>query len=488
MTPIQVDDAINEAVENVAYVSNLSSDSSLVLADAESLGGLPAENYATKNYVVDTINQAQLGGDNSEVDLSVYATKDDLTLVRNAIPTTPEDIGALSTSGGNLTGNLKFGNKLEFWEDAEGGNIRIVPKDGAVTDYWDIDANNDSGEGLRIFAYKNANNANGAGYVFPLNLYTDGSIGVSNTSKTRERLGITPANIGAVPTSRTINNKALSSNISLSASDVGAVPTSRTINSKALSSNISLSASDVGAAPIGLVSGTYSASSDTAINTAINTAYSAMNNLTVAHIAVNVTAGGTSLYSGQNIITLYKTNANYGIAEARNYTSFHTYKYVRVLSGGTWGGWVNDSPAYFGNALYSVRGEILGSAGDVRGVGQASIHLNPEGIVRVDYSVKVTTGGTLNNKFSVGIEVNKLRALNSNIPNFTPKAGGVCTYYKSDGVISTALQGYGGSHSVSGDRWSCGRVYTLDGGFGTWPDNQYGAGYMIVGTCYGSVW
>lgn len=88
-----------------------------------------------------------------------------------------------------------------------------------------------------------------------------------------------------VPITRTINNKALSSNISLTAADVGArpsswvpsisdlgvtataaelnyvdgvtsniqtqlnakVPTSRTINSKALSSNITLSAADVGA-------------------------------------------------------------------------------------------------------------------------------------------------------------------------------------------------------------------------------------------------
>ena len=50
-----------------------------------------------------------------------------------------------------------------------------------------------------------------------------------------------------MPTSRTVNSKALSSNISLTASDVGAVPTSRTVNSKALSSNISLTASDVGA-------------------------------------------------------------------------------------------------------------------------------------------------------------------------------------------------------------------------------------------------
>ena len=52
---------------------------------------------------------------------------------------------------------------------------------------------------------------------------------------------------GKVPTSRTVNNKALSSNITLSAADVNAVPTSRTVNGKPLSSNITLSASDVGA-------------------------------------------------------------------------------------------------------------------------------------------------------------------------------------------------------------------------------------------------
>lgn len=43
---------------------------------------------------------------------------------------------------------------------------------------------------------------------------------------------------GKVPTSRTINSKALTSNITLSASDVGAVPSTRTINGNALSSDI----------------------------------------------------------------------------------------------------------------------------------------------------------------------------------------------------------------------------------------------------------
>ena len=84
----------------------------------------------------------------------------------------------------------------------------------------------------------------------------------------------TAANVGAVPTSRTVNGKALSANITLaasdvgarpnswtpSASDVGAVPTSRTVNGKALSANITLAASDVGAATM------------TEVNSAIQTA------------------------------------------------------------------------------------------------------------------------------------------------------------------------------------------------------------------------
>ena len=56
------------------------------------------------------------------------------------------------------------------------------------------------------------------------------------------------ARLYAVPTTRKVNGKALSSDISLSATDVGAVPTGRTVNGKALTGNISLSAGDVGAA------------------------------------------------------------------------------------------------------------------------------------------------------------------------------------------------------------------------------------------------
>lgn len=76
-------------------------------------------------------------------------------------------------------------------------------------------------------------------FVFPC--YTGGSSKYLATTDT------------TVPTTRKVNNKPLSSDITLGASDVGAVPATRTVNNKALSSNISLSASDVGAATPGYV-------------------------------------------------------------------------------------------------------------------------------------------------------------------------------------------------------------------------------------------
>lgn len=83
-----------------------------------------------------------------------------------------------------------------------------------------------------------------------------GDVGAVPTSRTvnnkalSANISLTASDVGAVPTSRTVNGKALSSNITLTASDVSAVPTSRTVNGKALSSNITLSAGDVSALPI----------------------------------------------------------------------------------------------------------------------------------------------------------------------------------------------------------------------------------------------
>jgi len=83
---------------------------------------------------------------------------------------------------------------------------------------------------------------------------------INGASGTFDTLGeIETAVKNKVDKTTTVNNKALSGNISLGASDVGAVPTSRTINGKALSGNITLSATDVKALPdtTTLFSGSY---------------------------------------------------------------------------------------------------------------------------------------------------------------------------------------------------------------------------------------
>lgn len=82
-----------------------------------------------------------------------------------------------------------------------------------------------------------------------LTSYTETDPTVPAWAKEPNKPTYTASDVGAVPTTRTVNNKALSANISLTASDVSAVPTTRTVNGKALSGNITLSATDVGALP-----------------------------------------------------------------------------------------------------------------------------------------------------------------------------------------------------------------------------------------------
>jgi hypothetical protein len=141
--------------------------------------------------------------------------------------------------------------------------------------------------------------------------------------------GVTAVQAGAVPNTRKINNKALSSDVTLSASDVGAasashshsnyVPTSRTINNKALSSNITLSASDVGAATSGHSHSNYVPTSRTVNGKALssNITLSASDVSAAAsnhgHDYVPTTSGNSSvLYDQFGNVILKKDN--YGVA------------------------------------------------------------------------------------------------------------------------------------------------------------------------------
>jgi len=76
----------------------------------------------------------------------------------------------------------------------------------------------------------------------PAALGTTGAAGVSTNYARGDHIHQLPtaAEIGAVPNTRTINNKALSGNITLSASDVDVVPTARTIAGFNLSEDITV--------------------------------------------------------------------------------------------------------------------------------------------------------------------------------------------------------------------------------------------------------
>lgn len=79
-----------------------------------------------------------------------------------------------------------------------------------------------------------------------------GAVGTSRTINGKplsSDVTLNPTDVGAVPPTRTVNGYTLDDDIELGPADVGAVPPTRTVNGKALSGNIALTASDVHARP-----------------------------------------------------------------------------------------------------------------------------------------------------------------------------------------------------------------------------------------------
>ena len=81
---------------NEIYVGDQIGDAATAPINADTLGGIPAEDYATENFVAVKIAEVQLDG--SDVDLSGYATKDELNAKQNTISG-----GASTITSSNLT-------------------------------------------------------------------------------------------------------------------------------------------------------------------------------------------------------------------------------------------------------------------------------------------------------------------------------------------------------------------------------------------------
>ena len=112
---------LDTLLEHLAYTDERSLDVTPVHYDADSLGGIRAKDYATQAFVKNTIAEAQLsGGAGGDIDLSGFATKDDIAHIdfpvdsvngkTGAVSLTADDIGALSASGGTASGTITVTN------------------------------------------------------------------------------------------------------------------------------------------------------------------------------------------------------------------------------------------------------------------------------------------------------------------------------------------------------------------------------------------
>ena len=157
------------------------------------------------------------------------------------------------------------------------------------------------------------------------------------------------SDVGAVPTTRTVNGKALSSNISLTASDVGAVPTSRKVNGRALSSDINITSGDVFAQTTTVENGTN------------------FNNL--KNPGIYVQSSNAEVTNNTNmptkeafIMTVYMANRkDNSIQVFCNHTGSKMYWRTWQSYGDVWGAWRQVIGSNGGNATINNRLQLTGT-------------------------------------------------------------------------------------------------------------------------------
>lgn len=157
------------------------------------------------------------------------------------------------------------------------------------------------------------------------------------------------SDVGAVPTTRTVNGKALSSNISLTAADVGAVPTSRKVNGRALSSDINITSGDVFAQTTTVENGTN------------------FNNL--KNPGIYVQSSNAEVTNNTNmptkeafIMTVYMANwKDNSIQVFCNHTGSKMYWRTWQAYGDVWGAWRQVIESNGGNVTINNRLQLTGT-------------------------------------------------------------------------------------------------------------------------------
>ena len=125
-------------------------------------------------------------------------------------------------------------------------------------------------------------------------------------------------------------------------------------------------------------------------------------------------------------------------------------------------------------------------SGDVvRGYGNASYHAE-NGVIKIEFTFKITTAGTSSSLFNCGIPTSIFDNLIGK--TITPKAVGNVLYFTSSGYFSNNNVVYSGViiPDANNTMWRFGRLYTTDGSTGVWPENRYSVDLVVTGTCYGT--
>jgi hypothetical protein len=164
-------------------------------------------------------------------------------------------------------------------------------------------------------------------------------------------------------------------------------------------------------------------------------------------------------------------------------------------------GWVNGDP---NRGVWRVNrsqtrycythGVILNDhSSGVRGIGTATITIEPEGLAKIDFVITISTSGRSDSQhdYHYGINRDQFVAIDSGIPYITPLTGGTITFYNQNGTLNTELTGYGGTFTGLDNFWQPCRVYQQNGEHGglcgAWQQSMLTEGMRMVGTCYGTV-
>ena len=185
-----------------------------------------------------------------------FPDKDGTVALTSDIPTVPTKVSQLTNDSGYITGYTETDPTVPSWAKAsskpsytasEVGAAASSHTHGNITNGGDITATAPTiASGDQIIINDNSASKITNGPTFDgstttkaltpkgtwetfLKSYTETDPTVPSWAKASSKPSYTASEVGAVPTSRTVNGKALSANITLSASDVSALPSSTSI-------------------------------------------------------------------------------------------------------------------------------------------------------------------------------------------------------------------------------------------------------------------